>query len=208
MNPAITHRHVIVRLLNGPIYQEDLDLWSRLGAEWEKIKSHFFEIGLEVARDDSAGYAFVRQREEIEGNEAESWDDGTEAPLPRVLRRTRLSYHQTIFMVLLREELMKFEQNQEEGDHLYRSAIDLREIMTPYYPELHDEKKIHRQISALVTKFEDWGILKKVRDKDGGLYRVERIIKAKLPPEKLAEVRDQIKRRTPELEQDMEEEDV
>ena len=208
MNPAITHRHVIVRLLNGPIYQEDLDLWSRLGAEWEKIKSHFFEIGLEVARDDSAGYAFVRQREEIEEPEAESWDDGTEAPLPRVLRRTRLSYHQTIFMVLLREELMKFEQNQEEGDHLYRSAIDLREIMTPYYPELHDEKKIHRQISSLVTKFEDWGILKKVRDKDGGLYRVERIIKAKLPPEKLAEVRDQIKRRTPELEQDMEEEDV
>ena len=208
MNPAITHRHVIVRLLNGPIYQEDLDLWSRLGAEWEKIKSHFFEIGLEVARDDSAGYAFVRQREEIEENEAESWDDGTEAPLPRVLRRTRLSYHQTIFMVLLREELMKFEQNQEEGDHLYRSAIDLREIMTPYYPELHDEKKIHRQISSLVTKFEDWGILKKVRDKDGGLYRVERIIKAKLTPEKLAEVRDQNKRRTPELEQDMEEEDV
>lgn len=70
------------------------------------------------------------------------------------------------------------------------------------------KKKIHRQISALVTKFEDWGILKKVRDKDGGLYRVERIIKAKLPPEKLAEVRDQIKRRTPELEQDTEEEDV
>ena len=208
MNPAITHRHVIVRLLNGPIYQEDLDLWSRLGAEWEKIKSHFFEIGLEVARDDSAGYAFVRQREEIDESEVESWDDPGEAPLPRVLRRTRLSYHQTIFMVLLREELMKFEQNQEEGDHLYRSAIDLREIMTPYYPELHDEKKIHRQISALVTKFEEWGILKKVRDKDGGLYRVERIIKAKLPPEKLAEVRDQIKRRTPELDQDMEEDDV
>ena len=61
MNPAITHRHVIVRLLNGPIYQEDLDLWGRLGAEWEKIKNHFFEMGLEVARDDSAGYAFIRQ---------------------------------------------------------------------------------------------------------------------------------------------------
>ena len=73
--------------------------------------------------------------------------------------------------------------------------------MSPYYPELHDEKKIHRQISALVTKFEDWGILKKVRDREGGLYRVERIIKAKLPPEKLAEVKEQIKRRTPDLEE-------
>jgi len=208
MNPAITHRHVIVRLLNGPIYQEDLDLWGRLGAEWDKIRNHFFEIGMEVARDDSAGYAFVRQREEIEESEVESWDDGTEAPLPRVLRRTRLSYHQTIFMVLLREELMRSEQNQEEGDHLYRSAMDLRDTMTPYYPELHDEKKIHRQISALVTKFEEWGILKKVRDKEGGLYRVERIIKAKLPPEKLAEIRDQIKRRSPDLEEDMEDEDA
>ena len=80
--------------------------------------------------------------------------------------------------------------------------------MAPYYPELHDEKKIHRQISALVSKFEEWGILKKVRDKEGGLYRVERIIKAKLPPEKLAEVREQIKRRTPYLDDEMEDEDV
>ena len=208
MNPAITHRHVIVRLLNGPIYQEDLDLWGRLGAEWEKIKNHFFEMGLEVARDDSAGYAFIRQREDEATEEDEGWEDDTVAPLPRVLRRTRLTYHQTIFMVLLREELMRFEQNQEEGDHLYRSALDLREIMTPYYPELHDEKKIHRQISSLVSRFEEWGILKKVRDRDEGLYRVERIIKAKLPPEKLAEVRDQIKRRLPEIDDETEEEDA
>jgi hypothetical protein len=207
MNPAITHRHVIVRLLNGPIYQEDLDLWGRLGAEWEKIKSHFVEMGLEVARDDNAGYAFIRQCEEEEES-SEAWDDAQTSPLPRVLRRTRLTYHQTIFMVLLREELMRFEQSQEEGDHLYRSALDLREMMVSYYPELHDEKKIHRQISSLVTKFEEWGILKKVRDRDEGLYRVERIIKAKLPPEKLAEVRDQIKRRLPEIDDEMEEEDA
>jgi len=207
MNPAITYRHVIVRLLNGPIYQEDLDLWGRLGAEWDRIKSHFFDMGLEVARDDAAGYAFVRQTEEGE-EELEDWEDVASAPLPRVLRRTRLSYHQTIFMVILREELMRFEQEQEEGDHLYRSAQDLREIMIPFYPEMHDEKKVHRQISGMITKFEEWGILKKVRDKDEGLYRVERIIKAKLPPDKLAEVRDQIRRRSPEIEEEMEEDDV
>ena len=207
MNPAITYRHVIVRLLNGPIYQEDLDLWGRLGAEWDRIKSHFFDMGLEVARDDAAGYAFVRHTEESE-EELEDWEDVASAPLPRVLRRTRLSYHQTIFMVILREELMRFEQEQEEGDHLYRSAQDLREIMIPYYPEMHDEKKVHRQISGMITKFEEWGILKKVRDKDDGLYRVERIIKAKLPPDKLTEVRDQIRRRSPEIEEEMEEDDV
>jgi|TARA_A200000113_G_scaffold47480_1_gene38908 hypothetical protein len=207
MNPAITYRHVIVRLLNGPIYQEDLDLWGRLGAEWDRIKSHFFDMGLEVARDDAAGYAFVRQTEESE-EELEDWEDVASAPLPRVLRRTRLSYHQTIFMVILREELMRFEQEQEEGDHLYRSAQDLQEIMIPFYPEMHDEKKVHRQISGMITKFEEWGILKKVRDKDEGLYRVERIIKAKLPPDKLAEVRDQIRRRSPEIEEEMGEDDV
>jgi len=207
MNPAITHRHVIVRLLNGPIYQEDMDLWGRLGAEWDRIKNHFFEMGLEVARDDSAGYAYVRQADETQ-EELEDWEDASVAPLPRVLRRARLTYHQTIFMVLLREELLRFEQDQEEGDHLYRSAMDLREIMTPYYPEMHDEKKVHRQISGIISKFEEWGILKKVRDKDGGLYRIERIIKAKLPPEKLVDVRDQIRRRSPELEEEIEEDDI
>ena len=91
---------------------------------------------------------------------------------------------------------------------MYRTAQELRDLMSAYYPELHDEKKVHRQISGLISKFEDWGLLRRVRDKDGGLYRVERIIKAKLPPEKLAEVREKLKQRTPELDGGMEEEDA
>ena len=208
MNAALTHRHVIVRLLQGPVYQEDFDLWGKLGAEWERVRNHFSEMGLEVARDDAAGYAFVRQREDVDEEDPDVWGDSAETPLPRLLRRSRLTYHQTIFLVLLREELMRFEQQQEEGDHLYRSLRDMRELMLPYYPELHDEKKIHRQISGLVSKAEDWGILRKVRDKDGGLYRVERILKSKLPPEKLAEVREQLKRRAPELEDFTEDDDA
>ena len=50
--------------------------------------------------------------------------------------------------------------------------------------------------------------MKKVREKEDGLYRVERIIKAKLPPDKLAEVRDQIRRRSPDLEEEIEEDDI
>ena len=57
----------------------------------------------------------------------------------------------------------------------------------------------------MISKFEEWGILKKVRDKDGGLYRVERIIKAKMPPEKLAEVKGPDKEKNPDLEDEMEE---
>ncbi|MBT7924364.1 MAG: DUF4194 domain-containing protein [Opitutae bacterium] len=209
MNASISHRHVIVRLLQGPVYQEDFDLWGKLGAEWERIRDHFLQMGLEVARDDAAGYAFVRHREDMDEEDSDdAWDDSTEAPLPRLLRRTRLTYHQTILLVLLREELMRFEQNQEEGSHLYRSDQELRDLMSAYYPELHDEKKVHRQISGLVSKFEEWGMLRRVRDKDGGLYRVERIVKAKLPPEKLAEVREKLKRRSPDLDGEMEGDDA
>ncbi len=209
MNASISHRHVIVRLLQGPVYQEDFDLWGKLGAEWERICDHFLQMGLEVARDDAAGYAFVRHREDMDEEDSDdAWDDSIEAPLPRLLRRTRLTYHQTILLVLLREELMRFEQNQEEGSHLYRSAQELRDLMSAYYPELHDEKKVHRQISGLVSKFEEWGMLRRVRDKDGGLYRVERIVKAKLPPEKLAEVREKLKRRSPDLDGEMEVDDA
>ena len=51
-------------------------------------------------------------------------------------------------------------------------------------------------------------MLRRVRDKDGGLYRVERIVKAKLPPEKLAEVREKLKRRSPDLDGEMEVDDA
>ena len=140
MNPAITYRHVIVRLLNGPIYQEDVDLWGRLGAEWDRIKSHFFDMGLESLGTMRLVPRLLDKMKKVKREVRRLGRCGL-GSLPRVLRSTRLSYHQTIFMVILREELMRFEQEQEEGDHLYRSAQDLREIMIPYYPEMHDEKR-------------------------------------------------------------------
>ena len=39
-------------------------------------------MGLDVARDDSAGYAYVRQREE-DSEEEENWDDVASSPLLR-----------------------------------------------------------------------------------------------------------------------------
>ena len=56
--------------------------WSRMG----KDKNHFLAMGLEVARDDSAGYAFIRQSEDTDEN-IEEWEDAETAPIPRVLRR-------------------------------------------------------------------------------------------------------------------------
>ena len=44
--------------------------------------------------------------------------------------------------------------------------------MLPYYPEMHDEKDFVKY--PVVTKFEEWGILKKVQKEDG-LYRVEEL---------------------------------
>ena len=85
-----------------------------------KIKNHFFEMGLEVARDDSAGYAFIRQREDEASEEDEDGEDDT-VVFAQVLRRPP-DLSQTIFCWFCFEELARFEQNQEEGDHLYRSA--------------------------------------------------------------------------------------
>ena len=144
MNPAITQEHVIVRLLNG---QSTKKIWTFgvAWAEWEKIKNHFFEMGWRVARDDSAGYAFIRRGEDEATEEDEGWEDDAVA--------------------LCRESLgdspdlspNDFHGFAEGGTHALRAkprgrgpSFPVRPRLEgnhdPYYPELHDEKKIHRQI--------------------------------------------------------------
>ena len=133
MNPAITHRHVIVRLLNGPIYQEDLDLWGRLELNGNGLRIIFLRWALRwLAMILRAMRSFDNPKKRMRLLKSGRILKLLHCQESCVVRAT---FHQTIFMVILREELMRFEQEQEEGDHLYRSALDLREVMLPYYPE-------------------------------------------------------------------------
>lgn len=186
MNARIDHRHVLARLATGPIYERDSEYWIALKGDLVRVRAHFVAMGLDVMLDEAGGYAYLRQLPE----EAEvAWTQEGLAPIPRILRRTPLSFSQTILLVLLRERLLRHEQSPDVDTPLYLDANEIIEMLRPYYPESNNEKKLHDSVQSLLRRFDQLNLIAPMKNRGESIYRVEPIIKAKLPAELLAEIR-------------------
>jgi len=138
MSAKIDYRHVLARLATGPVYEADFDYWLTLKNEIERVRTHFAAMGLEVLMDETGGYAHLRQ---CSDESIESWTENNSAPIPRILRRTPLSYYQTLLLVLLRERLLRHDQSPDVDTPLYLDLNDIIEMLRPYHPESNNEKK-------------------------------------------------------------------
>ena len=92
-----------VRLLQGVVYLDDGPVWGFVGSNRSRLEEYFARLGLALVVDDSEGFAFLRQLDE------EELGEGYER-LPKLFRKTRLSYDTTLLCVLLRDELRRFEE--------------------------------------------------------------------------------------------------
>jgi hypothetical protein len=182
----INHRHILARLATGPIYDRDGIYWATLKAELARVRAHFADMGLDVILDEPAGYAYLRQQPAEAGDD---WNESKFDPIPVVLRRRMLSYLQTILLVLLRERLLHHEQAADIEGPLVLTENDIFEMLRPYLPETSNEKKNRDKVRPLLTRFDELNLLYPVKNRTEPTYRVEQIIKAKLPVEKIAEIR-------------------
>ncbi len=189
MSSRIDHRHVLARLATGPIYERDSDHWLMLRSEFERVRDHFAQMGLALVLDEVGGYAYLRQ---AVADADEGWTESGLAPVPRILRRTPFSYHQTIFLVLLRERLLRHEQSPNTDAALYMDVADITEMLQPYYPESNNEKKFFEAVQALIRRFDGLNLLTPMRNRSESIFRVEPIIKAKLPPDRIEEIRQRL----------------
>lgn len=186
MSAKINHRHVLARLATGPIYETDSDYWLVLINEVEPVRAHYAAMGLEVVMDEPGGYAYLRQRPD---EDEEAWKDDGFSPIPRILRRTQLSYHQTVFLVLLRERLLRHERSADVDTPLYLELNEVTEMLRPYFPESNNEKKLYESVQALLRRFDILNLVFPMKNRSELIYRVEPIIKAKMPAELIAEIR-------------------
>jgi hypothetical protein len=186
MNSKVTYRHVLARLATGPIYNDDTDAdyWHALEAETTRVRAHFADMGLELLMDPGkASYAYLRQQPEA--------DDGG-LPLPRIMRRSPLSYHQTLMVVLLREVLLRHEQSSSTEVAPFLTEAQLREMMIPFLRDSNNRKKTDDQVRALIAKMEALKLLSEVKNRSELIYKVEQIVKAKVPADLITEIRDRL----------------
>lgn len=164
----------IIRLMQGVVYREaDEDSWLTLERSGGSVRDHFAAIGVDVVVDDAEGYAYLRSRPDVEGEER----------LPRLVYRRSLTYNLSLLLVLLRKRLLEFETSGAEG-RLVLSTTQMVDLLRTFQAESSNEARIVDQAQRTIKAAAELGFLRELRGEPDH-YEVRRIIKAYVDAETL-----------------------
>lgn len=173
---------VKVRLLQDAVYLEDEELWAALQRHRSHIENYFQEIGLELIVHDDDGFAYLKQAQLEE-----------QAGVPRLFRRDKLTKGVAIIGVVLREQLLRFDEKIHDESRLILRMEDLVQLAAPFFPATNDEIRTDKRIEGAIHKAEEMGLLRRLPGAEGEeRFEVRRILKARFPVETLKELREQL----------------
>ncbi len=167
----------IIRLMQGVVYREsDEDAWETLQRSGAQVRDHFAIIGVDIVVDEDEGYAFLRSRAPA--------DEGEE-PLPRLVRRRRLTYHVSLLLVLLRKRMVEFETGGGAG-RLVLTTEQMVEMLRLFQAESGNDARLVDSAGSTIKKVAELGFLKQLRDQTDH-WEVRRILKAYVDAETLSD---------------------
>jgi len=176
MDRTPTHEpyaHVIVKLLQDTLYDENEKVWNDLLQYQIPITQYFDKIAVDLIVEKEDGYAFLKQ---IEIDE--------EKNTIGLVRRTPLKYESSLICVFLREMLDDFETNNVDQRNLYVTHKQLKETIELFFKEKANKVKLFAKFDSYIDTIVDVGFLKIIskpeNSKDETRYEVRRIIKAKI----------------------------
>lgn len=162
-----------VRLLQGVVYADDERTWDLVLSSQSQLATHFARLGLLLVVDEPEGLAYLRQMTDDE------LPDGYDR-LPKLIRRARLGYDETLLCVLLREELRRFEEEDLHNDRCVVEGAALFDRWKELSPARHDEVRARRELAAALTKLDALSFVRKV-EVEPEAWEIRRILKARLP---------------------------
>ena len=166
----------IIALMKGVVYREsDEDTWLTLERTGARVRDHFATIGVDVVVDDAEGYAYLRSRPEVEGEEA----------LPRLVRRRALTYNVSLLLVLLRKRLVEFETAGGEG-RLVLTTEQIVEMLRLFQTGSTNDARVVDQAERTIGKAAELGFLRVLRGQSDH-WEVRRILKAYVDAQTLSD---------------------
>ena len=179
--------HVFLKLMQGPIYEEDKTYWKDLLSWQTELGKYLRQTGLQLVVSEADGFARIVQPEA---------DESGEKPLPRLMRKTRLTYEATLLCIVLREALDEFDI-KGNGTRLFLTQKEIKERLALFFKERHNKSKLLKDLNKPINSLLHVGILKTTREdatnKELHQYEVKRIIKALVNNEKLEEIKSKLK---------------
>lgn len=172
-----------IRLLQGAVYADDSKTWDLLMTNRSRLETYFGRVGLIMVVDEPEGFAYLRQIEE------EELPDGYDN-MPKLIRRSRLGYDVTLFSVMLRDELRRFEEQNVDSERCVVDTAELQTRMMELLPDTEDEVRVRRKFDQLMVRAQELGFLRKLNTQPVA-YEIRPIIKARITAERLDELKQQ-----------------
>jgi hypothetical protein len=169
----------IRKLLKGVVYHDDAS-WSQLRDYELAIREYLGQIGLSLHLDEIGGFAYLRDI---------SRDDDSRDSLPALTTRQKLSFVDTLLLVLLRERLDEHERRDLDGTRLILKEEEITEMVMVFMGDHPDARKVESNVSTSVNRLDDSGFLSKRKD---GRYEVRPVIRAKVSADELDHIKTRL----------------
>jgi hypothetical protein len=167
--------HVLIALLRGVVTTDQhAQAWEALQRLQGRVRDYVAVLGLNLHIDEADGFAFLRQVERGD-------DDDAGEPLPRLVARRPLTFVQSVLCLLLRKHLL--ERDVHGGDaRVVVTLAELVEELRPFMvPGTNDAKRVD-QAGRAVGKLVEYGYLREIKG-ESGAYEIRRVLKALLDAE-------------------------
>lgn len=158
---------VLVSLMKGVTERESNPaLWQALLGSEGAVRDHVAVLGLDLRLDEAEGYAYLAQRNHVEG----------EPELPRLIPRRQLSYPVSLLLALLRKKLVEFDATSGER-RLIVSRDTLLELMRLFLAETANQARLEDRVDGHIKRVVELGFLRPLRGQPDQ-FEVSRILKA------------------------------
>jgi len=171
----------LIPLFQGVLHQDSKpEAWQALLDLQARVRDYMAVLGLELVLDEAEGYAYLRQREPEEG----------EAELPRLVRRSQLSFPVSLLLALLRKRLAEHDATAGEP-RLVLTREEIVDLMRVFLPETANEAKLMERIDSHIRRAEDLGFLRRLQSGEDA-FEVRRILKAFVDAQWLGELNERL----------------
>ncbi|MGB7849048.1 MAG: DUF4194 domain-containing protein [Candidatus Acidiferrum sp.] len=165
-------RRVLVQLLLGPALdaRRQTKLWPILLRDESSIRSRLHDLFLELVIDRDLEVAFTRQ---VVSDELD---------VPILLRRTQLTFLDSLLLLFLRQRLTQSDAQAERAVLAHQEMVDHMTIFQRRGDV--DHARFGKQIANAIEKAKRLSLLQKIRDSDDR-YEVSPTLKLLFPAEEI-----------------------
>ncbi len=175
---------LLIKLLQGIIYDDDKATWNDILAFQHQIRSYFAVMGIELILNEQEGFVYLSQPDNIEGEAVQ---------VPRLVRRIPISYEVTLLSVVLREALEEFDVKNTDARKLFLTSKEIKDRIELFFGDRADKVKLLERLDNYINSTVSLGFLKEIdvrsHDAQNKTYEVRRVLKSKINNQKLEEVR-------------------